>query len=625
MIRRFLVCPRALATAALITALAPHGAAAQEPGSVKARYAKIEHQIPMRDGKKLFTSVYLPRDTTRRYPILLTRTPYSVAPYGAEAYRRDVGPSPRFADDGYIVVYQDVRGRYMSEGDFVNMTPQKGSKGGVDESTDAYDTIDWLVSHLPHNNGRVGIWGISYSGFFTAAGMINAHPALKAASPQAPQGDWFMGDDVHHHGAFLLASAFNFFATNGQPRPVPTTDYERAFDFGTLDGYQFFLRMGPLSNANEKYFKGALPFWNDMMAHGTYDAFWKARNLPPHLTAIKPAVLTVSGWYDANNLYGALRVHENVGRQSAGTPNHIAVGPWSHGQWARGDGDALGDLRFGAKTSQYYRDSVEFPFFSYYLKDKGDLGLAHATMFETGRNRWRTFDAWPPRTAVQKSLYLRAGGKLSFAHANGSDRSEFDEYTSDPARPVPFLPGLGVDMEPDYMARDQRFAATRPDVLVYESDPLTEDVTVAGPMRPTLFVSTSGTDSDWIVKLIDVHPDSTSNGGPGGAAASGFQQLVRGDVMRGKFRNGYERPEPFVPGKVATVEFSADDVLHTFRKGHRIMVHVRSSWFPLVDRNPQTFLDIYRATPADFQKATQRVYHSVRQGSRISLNVLPPA
>ena len=590
--------------------------AAQQHVPLEARYAKTEYRIAMRDGKRLLTVVYTPRDTTRSYPIMLTRTPYGVGPYGEAAYPRGIGPSPRFADDGYIVVYQDVRGRFLSEGDFAHMTPWKGMSGAgaTDESTDTYDTIDWLVTRIPHNNGRVGIWGISYSGFFAAAALVNAHPALKAASPQAPQADWFLGDDVHHHGAFLLASAFGFFTTSGRSRPSPTTERPARFDFGTNDGYAFFLAMGPLANADRLYLKGTAPFWNDMMAHGTDDAFWQARRIGPHLRDVTPAVLTVSGWYDANNLHGALIVHESIARQSPRTSNRIVLGPWSHGQWSRGAGDALGELRFGSNTGQFFRDSIEFPFFDHYLKREGKLALPPATIFETGVNRWRTFGAWPPTGVRARAIYLHAGGTLSFAPPPADTGSAYDEYVSDPAKPVPFLAQPNTGMKPDYMALDQRFTAKRPDVLVYASEPLPEDMTIAGSVRPTLFVSTSGTDSDWMVKLIDVHPDST---------ADGFQELVRGDVMRGKFRNSYAHPEPFVPGKVARVAFGMDDVLHTFKKGHRIMVHVQSSWFPLVDRNPQTFVDIYRAVPSDFRAATQRVYRSTSQASRIEIPVLP--
>ncbi|HEY2377384.1 MAG TPA: CocE/NonD family hydrolase [Gemmatimonadaceae bacterium] len=599
--------------------------AAQAPAPIEARYAKTEVKIPMRDGTHLFTVVYAPRDTSRRYPIMVTRTPYSVGPYGPTAYPRAIGPSARFADDGFIFVYQDVRGRFMSEGNFVHMTPWRGMAGSIsaDESTDAYDTIDWLVAHVPHNNGRVGIWGISYGGYFTAAALVNAHPALKAASPQAPQADWFLGDDVHHHGAFWLASAFEFFATSGAARPAPTTQHPGRFDFGTDDGYQFFLDMGPLSNADRKYLKGRAPFWNDMMAHGTDDAFWEARRVGPQLTNVTPAVLTVSGWYDANNLRGALIVHESIERQSSGTSNRIALGPWSHGQWSRGTGDALGDLRFGSSTSAFFRDSIEYPFFRHYLEGGEDLSLPAATAFETGTNRWRTFDAWPPKEATPRALYLHAAGALSPVAPLGKEGAAFDQYVSDPAAPVPFLEQHNTGMKPDYMAYDQRFTAARPDVLVYETEPLAADLTIAGSVRPTLFVSTSGTDGDWIVKLIDVHPVGAADDPTTTAKTAGFQELVRGDVMRGKFRNSYSRPEAFVPGKVERVTFGMDDVLHTFKKGHRIMVHIQSTWFPLVDRNPQRFIDIYNAKASDFTKATERVYHSAQQASRVELPVLP--
>ena len=611
--------------ASLISICCPTLAPAQQPSSIEARYAKTEIRIPMRDGTQLFTAVYVPRDTSRDYAIMMTRTPYSVGPYGPTAYPRSLGPSPRFADEGFIFVYQDVRGRFMSDGDFVHMTPWRGMAGAVatDESTDAYDTIDWVVKHIAHNSGRVGIWGISYGGYFAASALVNAHPALKAASPQAPQADWFLGDDVHHHGAFLLASAFEFFATSGRARPKPTMAYPAPFDFGTNDGYRFFLDLGPLSNADRRYLKGRAPFWNDMMAHGTDDSFWEARRLGPHLRDVTPAVLTVSGWYDANNLRGALIVHESIAKQSPATSNRIALGPWSHGQWSRGTGDALGDLRFGSATSRYFQDSIEFPFFKHYLEGGEDLSLPAATAFETGDNRWRRFDSWPPKEATPRMLYLHSGGTLSLVEPLGKEGNAFDQYVSDPARPVPFLEQPNTGMKPDYMAYDQRFTAARPDVLVYQTEPLAADLTIAGSVRPTLFVSTSGTDSDWIVKLIDVHPAGAPGDATITATTGGFQELVRGDVMRGKFRNSYTAPEAFVPGKVEQVIFGMEDVLHTFKKGHRIMVHIQSTWFPLVDRNPQRLVDIYNASASDFTKATQRVYHSAQRASGIELPVLP--
>ena len=615
----------AIALVPLLASVVARAIPAQEAAAVKALYAKTEYQVAMRDGKRLFTVVYSPRDTTRRYPVMLTRTPYGVGPYGADSYPRTIGPSQKFADEGFIFVYQDVRGRFMSEGDFVHMTPWKGTldAGDVDESTDSFDTIDWLVARVPRNNGLVGIWGVSYGGFFAAAALVNAHPALKASSPQAPQADWFIGDDVHHHGAFLLASAFDFFATSGLARPSPTTEHPRPFAFGTDDGFAFFLALGPLSNADRYYLHGAAPFWNDMMAHGTYDAFWEARRIAPHLRNVRPAVLTVGGWYDANNLHGALLVHESLAQYSAATASRIVVGPWSHGQWARGPGDALGDLRFGSAAGQFFRDSVELPFFKHYLKHEGTLALAHATMFETGANRWQRFDRWPPNGVKTRALYLHGGGRLSFTAPSGTARPKYDEYFSDPADPVPFLPVHNTGMKSDYMALDQRFTAKRADVLVYEGEPLTEDVTVAGSVRPTMFVSTSGTDSDWIVKLIDVYPDGAPKGQAATGRGRGFEHLVRGDVMRGKFRKSYLRPEPFVSGRVEKVEFGMDDVLHTFKKGHRIKIQVQSSWFPLVDRNPQTFVDIYHALPTDFKGATERVYRTPTMPSHLTLPVLP--
>lgn len=586
---------------------------------VKANYTKYEYRVPMRDGKKLFTSVYVPKDVSHQYPIMLSRTPYSVAPYGADNYRAALGPSEAFAREGYIFAYQDVRGRERSEGEFVDARPylpEKRGPGDVDESTDAYDTIEWLLKHVPHHNGRVGMWGISYPGFYAAMGAIDAHPALKACSPQAPIADWFIGDDWHHNGALFLPHAFGFYAAFTRP------EGERSFQYGTPDGYDFFLRMGPLSAADSLYFKGRAGFWEELMRHGAYDEFWKARNILPHLKKIKPAMMTVGGWFDAEDLYGALNVYAAAERQSPGAYNMLVMGPWPHGGWARVDGSGLGDARFGAKTSLYYRENIELPFFNYYLKDKGELKLPEAYVFETGRNQWRRCDTWPPKEAEAKALYFRADGKLSFDPP--AENAAFDEYVSDPAKPVPFMGGQHTGMAPEYMTADQRFASSRTDVLVYQTDALEHDVTIAGPPRPSLYVSTSGTDSDWVVKLIDVYAGNfPDNEGGGAVRMGGYQQLVRGEPMRGKFRNSFEKPEPFEPGKAAKVEFTMPDVYHTFRSGHRIMVHVQSSWFPLVDRNPQKFVDIYRAAPADFQKATERVYRSRAQASAVKVNVLP--
>lgn len=599
---------------------------AQEEFDVRARFAKTEHLIPMRDGKKLFTVVYSPRDTSQQYPILLNRTPYSVGAYGADAYRTSVGPSELFAREGYIFVYQDVRGRYMSEGEHVNMRPHKPKKLGphdIDESTDTYDTVEWLIKNVPNNNGRVGQWGISYPGFYTAAGMIDAHPALKAVSPQAPIADWFIGDDFHHHGAFFLPHAFNFFASFGRPRPVPTTEGAPRFNHGTPDGYNFFLEMGPVPEADRKYFKGDVAFWNEMMQHPNYDGFWQARNLLPHLKDIKPAVMVVGGWYDAENLYGALNVYQSTEKQSPQAYNILVMGPWFHGGWARGDGESLGNAQFGSKTSVFYRESIELPFFNYYLKGKGELKLPEASVFETGSNQWRTYEQWPPAGAQEKNLYLNAGGALSFDAPRDASPRAFDEYVSDPDKPVPFIPGISIGMTREHKTDDQRFASRRPDVLAYRTEVLTEDITISGPIIASLFASTSGTDCDFVVKLIDVLPDDAPDPDPNptGVRMGAYQMLVRGDVMRARFRNSYSRPEPMVPNRVSKIEFKLQDINHTFRKGHRIMVHVQSTWFPLVDRNPQRFVDIYKASEADFQKATQRVYRSRRFASHLKVLV----
>ncbi len=609
--------------------LSSRDAAAQGLEQVTARYTKYEYRIPMRDGKRLLTAVYAPKDQSQRYPILLTRTPYSVAPYGADQYKSDLGPSPLAGKAGYIFVYQDVRGRWMSEGDFVDMRPYQAAKKGpadVDESSDTWDTIEWLIKHLDNHNGKVGLWGISYPGFYASMGMIDAHPALKAVSPQAPIADWFLGDDWHHHGALMLPHAFNFMAVFGRPRPQPIKKSRFTFDHETPDGYQFFLQMGPLANADARYFKNDVPFWNEVMRHGVYDDFWKARDVRRHLKNVRPAVMTVGGWFDAEDLFGALETYKHVEAGSRGAENMLVMGPWSHGGWSHADGQSLGPISFNAKTSEFFRESIELPFFEFYLKGKGPFQHPKAWVFQTGTNRWRQFTAWPPKETQPKAIFLRAGGRLAFdPPADANPQACYDEYLSDPARPVPFLNKIAIGMSPEYMVEDQRFAATRPDVLVYRTEALEEDLALAGPIQVELHVATSGTDADWIVKLIDVYPDDypDPSSNPAGLRMGGYQQLVRGDVMRGKFRNSYEKPEPFSPGQPVPVRFTMQDVCHTFRPGHRLMVQVQSTWFPLVDRNPQTFVDIYTAKESDFRKAVQRVYSSVDRASRLTVSLLP--
>jgi putative CocE/NonD family hydrolase len=594
---------------------------------VRERYTKDEQLVPMRDGVKLFTSIYVPKNQSKKYPILLMRTPYSVRPYGKEAYRSGLGPSHDFEVEGYIFVFQDVRGCYMSEGQFENMRPhldKKATPKDIDESSDTYDTIEWLVNNVPNHNGRVGQWGISYPGFYSSAGMIDAHPALRAVSPQAPVSDFYF-DDFHHHGAFFLPHAFNFYSSFGYARTKPTKGGFRRFDHGTPDGYQFFLDLGPLKNVNEKYFKGEIDFWNKIVEHPDYDTFWQARNILPHLKKVAPAVMTVGGWFDAEDLYGPLNTYRAIEKQNPGIFNVLVMGPWRHGGWNRTDGDRLGNVHFGDKTARYYQKNVELPFFEHFLKDMGENKLPEATVFETGVNRWRQFDAWPPKDAQKKSLYLHAHGKLAF-DPPVADGDENDEYVSDPSKPVPFTEAIDKGMTVDYMTDDQRFAARRPDVLAYQTDVLTEDVTLAGPILADLRVSTSGTDSDWVVKLIDVFPPNAGNypSMRQGMHLGGYQMMVRSEVIRGRYRNSYEKPEPFVANEPTKVALPLQDVLHTFQKGHRIMVQVQSTWFPLVDRNPQKYVpNIFMADANDFVKATQRVYRNNKNATRIEVGIIP--
>jgi len=599
-----------------------------------AHYTKYEYRIPMRDGVRLFAAAYVPKDETQAYPIILMRTPYSVGPYGADNYKPQIGPSFAAEKEGFIFVYEDVRGRYLSEGTFVDVRPHKAhydSPTDTDESTDTYDTIDWMVKQVPNNNGKVGMWGISYPGFFAAHGLIDSHPALKAVSPQAPMGDVGNGDDGYHNGAFHLAANFRFYSAflprNGEPeRPQAVP----GFDPGTMDAYDFFLRMGPISNANEKYLKHKSAYWDDTIQHPTYDEYWQARAQAPYMKHVTPAVMWVGGWFDAEDLAGPLKLFNALEKNGATAPDTLVMGPWRHGGWARDPGDTLGNLSFKDKTSEYFQENIELPFFEQNLKGKGnglkaaaDGGVPKAIVFETGRNQWRRFEAWPPKKSTARSLYLDGSGKLSW---NALAAAGFDEYSSDPNKPVPstgeIAPGMG--MPADYMTFDQRFAATRPDVLTYETEPLDHDVTIAGPITPVLSVSTSGTDSDFIVKLIDVYPNDYPDPDPNAKSVymGGYQQLVRGEPFRGKFRNSMSKPQPFTPGKPEKIEFWMPDVLHTFRPGHRIMVQIQSSWFPLVDRNPQQFLDIPNARPEDFQKAMERVYRGGADGSHLRVLIM---
>lgn len=589
-------------------------------------YTKYEYRIPMRDGVRLFTRVYVPKDDSQPWPILLTRTPYALKPYGADNYTDPSGSFRSFAKDKFILVTQDVRGRYGSEGEFMHVRPFHPNKQGkeTDESSDAWDTIDWLVKNVPNNNGKVGMFGISYPGFYTSMGMIDSHPALKAASPQAPITDWFIGDDNNHNGAFFLTQSLGFFFRFAQQLDDPLRETARDFPFGTPDGYDFFLRMGPLANADKVLLKGRVPEWNEFLAHPTYDAYWQARNIRPHLKNVRCAVLTVGGWFDAEDLFGALETYRWTERQNPGITNLLVMGPWSHGAWGRGDGDKLGHVTFHAKTSEFYREKIELPFFRQHLKGDTNQVATEAYVFETGTDQWRRFDTWPPKQVIERVLYLKPG-EVGFERPTGTKES-FAEYVSDPMKPVPYTNEKSTSYPRAYPVEDQRFVASRTDVLVFETEPLEEDLTLAGPLKVTLHVSTTGTDSDWVVKVIDVYPGDFPNPDPNPADVKlgGYQQLLRGEVFRGKFRNSFEKPEPFEPGKVTKIEFTMPDVCHTFRSGHRVMVQVQSSWFPLVDRNPQTFVNIPTAKPEDFQKATQRVYFTP-QHSSLTVQVLPAA
>jgi putative CocE/NonD family hydrolase len=596
---------------------------------IRANYTKSEYLAPMRDGVRLFIAVYAPKDSSRRYPIWMMRTPYTVAPYGVDNYRESLGPSEFFVRDGYIFAYCDVRGRGKSEGTFVHVRPYIPDKTGsdkVDEASDTYDTIEFLLKTIPNHNGRVGISGTSYPGFYATMAALSGHPALRAVSPQAPVTEWFIGDDFRHNGALFLAHAFGFFSSFGRPPAGENEVPGPRFDFATPDGYDFFLRMGPLANADKLFFKGQIEWWRDLVSHDTYTDFWKSRDPLPYLKDLKAAVMTVGGWFDAEDVYGPLHTYGAIAKQSPGTVNILVEGPWSHGQWNRDAGEILGDVNFHQKTGDFFREHIEFPFFQHLLKDKPEEKLPSAYVFETGRDEWHELDSWPPKNVARKTYYFESGGRLS-STAPAASGEEFDEYVSDPAKPVPHISWINTAMTYPYMTGDQRFAARRTDVLVYQTEPLTDDVTFAGPVTASLYVSTTGTDSDWVVKLIDVYPGDypDPNPNPTEVRMGGYQQLVRGEPLRGKFRKSFEKPEPFVPGRPDKVEFQLPDVFQTFRRGHRIMVQVQSSWFPLVDRNPQKFMKIDEAQPSDFQKATERVYRSAKLPSSISVDVLPPA
>jgi uncharacterized protein len=659
----------------IITLLALSAQALAQPGGqltkeqreladyIKSHYTKSEVMIPMRDGVKLFVCIYEPKDKKQKYPIMFDRTPYSVGPYGPDNYKTSLGPDELFAREGYIFVYGDVRGRYLSEGEYEDVRPYIPNKrpNQIDETTDTYDTVDWLIKNVANNNGRVGVYGISYPGFYTSMAGIDGHPAIKAISPQAPVSDWFHGDDNHHNGALFLAQNFSFFTNFGQPRPrpVPNNDYTKPFNYGTQDGYEYYLRIGGLKNFGDEFQRQLgtrVKFWDEMMQHPNYDQFWKERNIFPNLKNIHAAVMTVGGWYDNEDLFGALNTYQYIEKQNPGIYNVLVMGPWFHGGWARSDGDWLGMAYFGSKTGVYYREHFELPFFNYFLKDKGETSqIKEVNVYDTGANMWRDMPNWSPSESVDRFFFLNpatgearfgdrvrgrtpptgSGGSLYRVGGGAGGNRAYDEYVSDPWNPVPHTEKRNsetIRYPRDFMTEDQRFAATRPDVLVYQTEPLTEDVTVAGSIKPELFISSSGTDSDFIVKLIDVFPDDYKY--PEGAkpadnspanilSTNGYEMLLRGEPMPARFRNSFEKPEPLRPNVPTKLSFVMPGITHTFKKGHRIMVQIQSTWFPLVARNPQKFMTNYKlGTDADFQKATERVYHSPQYPSRIVLPVL---
>ncbi len=638
---------------------------------VRENYNKVEQMISMRDGTKLFTALYIPKDTSEKHPILFNRTPYSCAPYGTDKFNPRLYETYwiNYLKEGYIIAIQDVRGRWMSEGDFVDVRPFNTNKKNkeFDEASDTYDAIEWMTNNIPGNNKRVGVFGISYPGFYSTMAALSNHPALKAVSPQAPVTEWFIGDDFHHNGALMIMDGFSFYSGFGKPRPKPTTIESTDFNIPSQDNYDFYLKTGAIKNFS-KIMGDSIAFWNDLVNHPNYDDWWKARNVRNFVTNIKPAMLVVGGLFDAEDCFGAWNLYKAIEEKSKNTDNRLVMGPWVHGGWSRGEGSYIGNVRFGNKINEYYQKNIEIPFFNFYLKLKGTVhGIAEANIFFSGENEWRKFDQWPAKNVEYKNLYLGKYNKLLLANSleyiidsaadlinktvvriSKNDQlkkavvsNSFSEYISDPFHPVPYTEDVHLERTAEYMTDDQRFASRRPDVLTFSSGILDEAITLAGPLVADLMVSLSTTDADFVVKLIDVFPadfkyDETAFPSPlisgrlGGAdyPMGGYQMLVRGEIMRGKFRNSFstgsvgEKPEPFIPGKITQVKYTLPDVAHTFKKGHQIMIQIQSSWFPLADRNPQKFTDIYHCDDSDFQKSTIRIYHDGVNASKIVLPVL---
>lgn len=586
-------------------------------------FERRDAMIPMRDGVKLHTEIYTPRDAREPLPMLMLRTPYGVSA-GPRAYSRYLNGDGHFFADGYIFVYQDIRGRYGSEGNFEMNRPVRDPKdpNGTDESTDTYDTIEWLVKNVPNNNGRVGIRGVSYDGFLAAMAMVNPHPALKAVSEQACMADAWMGDDFFHNGAFRLSYGFEYAAL------METTRENFTFQFDEFDLYNWYLRLGPLSNVNATYFHGKLPTWNSFVAHPSYDDFWKIHAVESSLKEATVPNLNVAGWWDQEDFYGPMRTYENLEKTDTKHLNYLVVGPWNHGGWEGGAGNTLGQIQFWSNTAEYFRKKVEAPWFAYWLHDKGSLPMKESLLFQTGSDTWTSFDAWPPTEAQKKNLYFAEGGKLSFEAPTNSSPDAFDSYVSDPAHPVPYrqrpvdmtYPGDHPGGWYTWLVQDQRFVENRPDVLTWQTGELREDVTLAGQVTAKLFASTTGTDSDWVVKLIDVYPQKMESDWK----LSGYELMIANEIFRGRYRSSYQKPEALVAGRVTPYTISLHTADHVFKKGHRIMVQVQSTWFPLYDRNPQKFVpNIFEAKDSDYQKATQRIYRSDEYPSSVEISVVP--
>ena len=603
----------------------PPGVAQQQPFEFSKLSDKTEVMIPARDGTKLHTEIYTPKNAGEPLPIILERTPYGLND-DEKGYSRKLGRYAEMIAEGYIFVFQDIRGRYGSEGKFVMQRPVRDPKDpmAIDEGSDTYDTIDWLVKNVPHNNGRVGLLGISYGGWLTVMGMLDPHPALKAVSEQASPADMFLGDDFHHHGAFRLSYGFEYSTM------METDKTNFSFQFDRFDTYDWYLRLGALSNANKNYIHGMLPTWNDFVAHPNYDTFWKQQAMPFILTRPKVPNLNVAGWWDQEDFYGPMKIYELLEKNDPDHLNYLVAGPWNHGGWAHGAGNSLGPIPFGSDTALYFRQKIEASWFAYWLKNKDSLPLKEALLFQTGSDTWVQFDSWPPRNAQMHNLHFREDGNLSFDAPTSDSAQAFDSYISDPAHPVPYR-NRPIDMtypadHPGgwytWLVQDQRFVDNRPDVLSWQTGELKEDVTLAGQVTAKLFASTTGSDSDWIVKLIDVYPEKF----PQDWKLSGYELMIAGEVFRGRFRNSFEKPEPLTPGVITPFMIDLHTANHVFKKGHRIMVQVQSTWFPVIDRNPQKFVpNIFEAKESDYQKATQRIYRSKRYPSSVKISVLPSA